>query len=94
MWPHYGAARFVRLQKGEPEPDGRYAPALDATIFGKFEGDKVAHEYLYWDQASVLVQVDLLDRKLPVRGDETAAQALNPTQPVNELIRQAVNTNR
>jgi CO/xanthine dehydrogenase Mo-binding subunit len=40
--PHYGAARFVRLQKGEPEPDGGYAPMLDATIFGKFEGDKVA----------------------------------------------------
>ncbi len=40
--PHFGAARFVRLQKDNPDPDGRYAPALDATIFGKFEGDKVA----------------------------------------------------
>ena len=39
--PHYGAARFVRLQKDEPEPDGRYSPILDATIFGKFEGDEV-----------------------------------------------------
>jgi len=39
--PHYGAARFVRVQKDEPEPDGRYAPILDATIFGKFEGDEV-----------------------------------------------------
>ena len=55
----------------------------------QFEGDKVAHEHLYWDLASVLVQVGLLDRTLPVRGGETAAQVLNPTQPMNELIRRA-----
>jgi carboxymethylenebutenolidase len=53
----------------------------------QFEGDKVAHEHLYWDQASVLVQVGLLGRTLPVRGGEIAAQVLNPTQPMNELIR-------
>jgi carboxymethylenebutenolidase len=39
----------------------------------QFEGDKVAHEHIYWDQASVLVQVGLLDpRGLPVAGAETA----------------------
>jgi carboxymethylenebutenolidase len=59
------------------------------VVIVQFEGDKVAHEHLYWDQASVLVQVGLLDRMLPVRGGETAAQALNPTQPMNELIRRA-----
>jgi carboxymethylenebutenolidase len=58
------------------------------------EGDKIAHEHLYWDQASVLVQVGLLERTLPVRGGETAAQVLNPTQPMNELIRRAANNNR
>jgi hypothetical protein len=26
----------------------------------QFEGDKLAHEHLYWDQASVLVQLGLL----------------------------------
>jgi carboxymethylenebutenolidase len=60
----------------------------------QFEGDKLAHEHLYWDQASVLVQVGLLDRTLPVRGGETAAQVLNPTQPMNELIHRATNNNR
>jgi carboxymethylenebutenolidase len=55
----------------------------------KFEGDKIAHEHLYWDQASVLVQIGLLDRTLPVRGGEITAQVLNPTQPMNELIRRA-----
>src|SRR5215510_10161853 len=36
----------------------------------QFENDKVAHEHIYWDQASVLVQVGLLDRTLPVLGRE------------------------
>jgi carboxymethylenebutenolidase len=59
----------------------------------KFDGDKIAHEHLYWDQASVLVQVGLLDRTLPVCGGEIAAQVLNPTQPMNELIHRAWNNN-
>ena len=61
------------------------------VVIVQFEGDKVAHEHLYWDQASVLVQVGLLDRTLPVRGGEIAAQVLDPTQPMNELIRRASN---
>jgi carboxymethylenebutenolidase len=60
----------------------------------KFEGDKIAHEHLYWDQASVLVQLGLLDRALPVRGGEIAAQVLTPAQPMNELIRRTSNTPR
>ena len=60
----------------------------------QFDGDKVAHEHIYWDQASLLVQVGLLDRTLPVRGGEIAAQVLNPTQPMNELIRRALSNNQ
>jgi carboxymethylenebutenolidase len=60
----------------------------------QFEGDKVAREHIYWDQASLLVQVGLLDRTLPVRGGEIAAQVLNPTQQMNELIRRALSNNR
>ena len=73
------------LLPGIPPTGKRVEIPLVAII--KFEGDKIAHEHLYWDQASVLVQVDLLDRALPVRGGEIAAQVLNPTQPMNELIR-------
>jgi carboxymethylenebutenolidase len=61
------------------------------VVIVQFDGDKVAHEHLYWDQASVLVQIGLLDRTLPVRGGEIAAQVLNPTHPMNELIRRALN---
>jgi carboxymethylenebutenolidase len=63
------------------------------VVIIQFEGDKVAHEHLYWDQASVLVQIGLLDRTLPVRGGEIAAQVQNPTQQMNELIRRAANNN-
>jgi carboxymethylenebutenolidase len=64
------------------------------VVIVQSEGDKVAHEHLYWDQASVLVQVGLLDRDLPVRGGEIAGQVLVPTQPMNELIRLAMNSDR
>jgi carboxymethylenebutenolidase len=66
--------------------------AVPMVAIVQFEGDKVAHEHIYWDQASVLVQVGRLDRTLPVRGGEIAAQVLNPTQPMNELIRRATTT--
>ena len=74
-------------------PTGRRVE-LPFVVIVQFEGNKLAHEHLYWDQASVLVQVGLLDRTLPVRGGETAAQVLNPTQPMNELIRRARSNNR
>jgi carboxymethylenebutenolidase len=44
-----------------------------------FRDDKLAHEHLYWDQASVLKQIGLLeDSKLPVFGAETAYKVSNP----------------
>jgi carboxymethylenebutenolidase len=44
----------------------------------------------YWDQASVLVQLGLLDpATLPVAGRETARKALDPRLPSNALIDRA-----
>jgi carboxymethylenebutenolidase len=46
----------------------------------RFREGKLAHEHIYWDQASVLVQLGLLDAgTLPVAGVETARKALDPT---------------
>jgi carboxymethylenebutenolidase len=43
----------------------------------KFRDGKLAHEHIYWDQASVLKQIGLLtDESLPVRGVETAQKVL------------------
>ena len=56
----------------------------------RFRDDKLAHEHIYWDQASVLVQIGLLDPgKLPVAGVETARKVVDPSLPPNELMRRA-----
>ncbi|MFE9009331.1 nuclear transport factor 2 family protein [Streptomyces sp. NPDC007875] len=52
-----------------------------------FEGTAVAYEHVYWDQAVVLAQVDLLDRatvaRLPI---VTAPRALlDGSEPLNQL---------
>ena len=48
---------------------------------------QVVCERIYWDQASVLVQIGLLDpSRLPVVGAETARKVLDPSLPSNELI--------
>src|SRR5256714_1902395 len=53
-----------------------------------FRDGKLAHEHIYWDQASVLVQLGLIDaEKLPVAGVETAEKVLNPNLPANELMK-------
>lgn len=53
----------------------------------RFRGNKLAHEHIYWDQASVLVQLGLLDAgTLPVAGVETARKALDPKLPSNALM--------
>lgn len=50
---------------------------LPHVVVMKFENGKVAHERLYWDQASLLVQVGMLDAaNLPVSGAEQAGQLL------------------
>ena len=47
----------------------------------------MAHEHIYWDQASVLVQIGGLDpRGLPVAGAETARKVLNASLPSNRLM--------
>jgi carboxymethylenebutenolidase len=72
-------------------PAGRPAHRRKVTIplvvvVGVKDG-KVAHEHIYWDQASLLVQIGLLDKdKLPVTGAEQAARLLDPTLPSNTLI--------
>ncbi len=56
----------------------------------QFQGDKLAYEHIYWDQASVLAQLGLLDTaRLPVVGVEQARKALDPTVPANRLIERA-----
>lgn len=43
---------------------------------------KISHEHISWDQASVLVQLGLLNPAgLPVSGAESARKVLDPKRP-------------
>ena len=41
-------------------PTGKYIE-LPIVVIMKFKGNKIAHEHIYWDQASLLKQIGLLD---------------------------------
>jgi carboxymethylenebutenolidase len=70
-------------------PTGRHVE-IPLVVVIHFRDGKLAHEHIYWDQASVLVQLGLLDAsRLPVAGAETARKVMDPRQPSNELIRRA-----
>jgi carboxymethylenebutenolidase len=63
---------------------------FQSVVVVHFRDSKLAHEHIYWDQASVLVQIGLLDAsKLPVAGAETSRKALDPTLPSNTLLQTA-----
>jgi carboxymethylenebutenolidase len=60
------------------------------VVIVHFRDGKLAHEHIYWDQASVLVQLGLLDAsRLPATGVESARKVLDPTLPSNTLIQRA-----
>ena len=67
-------------------PTGKHVKvALVAIVY--FREDKLAHEHIYWDQASVLVQLGLLDAdRLPVAGVDSAEKVLDPGLPANRLM--------
>ncbi len=53
-----------------------------------FRGDKLYHEHIYWDQASVLLQIGVLDPKgLPVAGAETARKLVDDNFTSNMLMK-------
>ena len=62
---------------GVPPTNRRVEVPLVAIV--RFRDGKLAHEHIYWDQASVLKQIGLLtDPTLPVFGAETARKVLDP----------------
>lgn len=68
------------------QPTGRKVTIPLVVVVGVKDG-KVAHEHIYWDQASMLVQIGLLDpAALPVTGAEQTARLLDPSLPSNTLI--------
>jgi carboxymethylenebutenolidase len=70
-------------------PTGRRVEVALVVIV-RFRDGKLAHEHIYWDQASVLAQLGLIDAsKLPVAAADSARKVLDPTLAANALIRRA-----
>ena len=78
------------LLPGVP-PTGRRLELVMVVVVA-FEGDKIHHEHIHWDQASALVQLGLLDpATLPVAGAEAARKALDPEAvPSNLLMKRTI----
>ncbi|WP_428490849.1 ester cyclase [Rhodopila sp.] len=67
-------------------PTGRRVEIPMVAIV-QFRDGKIVHEHIYWDQASVLVQIGKLDPAgLPVAGVETARKVMDKALPSNALI--------
>lgn len=68
------------------EATGKYVE-IPLVAIVNFRGDKLYHEHIYWDQASVLVQIGKLERSgLPVAGVETPKKLIDEGLPSNELM--------
>ena len=78
------------LLPGVP-PTGRRME-IAVVVIVSFEGGKMKSEHIYWDQASVLVQLGLLDPAgLPVAGVEVARKVLDPAVvPSNLLMKRTI----
>lgn len=69
----------------EVPPTGKSVEIAIVVIVG-FKDNKISHEHIYWDQASVLSQIGLLDPKnLPVCGAESAQKVLDPKRPSRNI---------
>jgi carboxymethylenebutenolidase len=61
-------------------PTGRYVEIPHVVIM-KFKNNKISHEHIYWDQASVLIQIGLLKpEKIPITGIEQTKKLVDLTK--------------
>ncbi|CAE6795431.1 dienelactone hydrolase family protein [Paraburkholderia haematera] len=68
-------------------PTGKYIEIPMLAVV-HFRGDKLYNEHIYWDQASVLVQIGVLDPAgLPIAGIQTAKKLIDESLPSNTLMR-------
>ena len=68
-------------------PTGKHVK-VPLVVIVHFRDGKLAHEHIYWDQASVLAQLGLIDAStLPTVGAESAEKVLDPTRPSNDLMK-------
>jgi carboxymethylenebutenolidase len=66
-------------------PTNKYVEVAVVAIVC-FRGDKLYHEHIYWDHASVLKQLGLIADELPVAGVDAARKLLDESLPTNTLM--------
>ena len=75
-------------------PTGKRVECATVAVI-TFRDGKLRSEHIYWDQASVLVQLGLLDPStLPVAGVETARKLVDPSLPSNRLMERSASARR
>jgi carboxymethylenebutenolidase len=68
------------------KPTGRYVEIPTVAIV-QFRGDRLYKENIYWDQATALIQIGLLEPQgLPAAGIETANKVRDESLPANTMI--------
>ena len=66
-------------------PSGRHLVVPHAAVI-EYEDGKICSEHIYWDHATVLKQLGLLDEGLPALGASQADRLLDPDAPANEVM--------
>lgn len=67
------------------EPTGRRLAVPHVAVIA-FEGGLISSEHIYWDQATVLCQMGLLNDGHPVMAADQCDRLLNAGAPANTLI--------
>jgi carboxymethylenebutenolidase len=72
------------------KPTGKHVEVAVIVVV-LFKDGKIAGERIYWDQASVLAQVGLIDaEKLPITGIEASRKVIDPSSEAsNGIIKRA-----
>ncbi|MGH6795810.1 MAG: nuclear transport factor 2 family protein [Methylocella sp.] len=70
-------------------PTGRRLAVPHVGIIA-FEDGKIRSEHIYWDQATVLLQLGVIEGNLPVLGADQVDRLLNPEAPANMLIKKGL----
>ena len=80
--------REIKFMLPGISPTGK-SVELPHVVVMKFNGCKIAHEHIYWDQASLLAQVGLLDTKnLPITDVEQAKKFWNyQSKPITVKVK-------
>ena len=77
----------VRMEWFAPgiEPTGKKLAVPHVGVIA-FENGKISSEHIYWDQATVLKQMGLLNNDLPIIAETQWDRLLNPNAVMNELM--------